>query len=72
MVPRETSEFRFPSSPIVSFETPGLSGKQNELFREGPLIKAPFTLQKIFGTARIKMVRVPQKKVRLGEILWCK
>ena len=29
-------------------------------------IKAPFTLQKIFGTARIKMARVPQKKVRLG------
>ena len=30
------------------------------------LIKARFTLQKIFGTARVKLTRVPKKKVRLG------
>ena len=28
--------------------------------------KGPFTLQKGFGTARIKMVRVPKTIVRLG------
>ena len=32
----------------------------------------PFTLQKMFGTALIKMVHIPIKMVRLGYILQCR
>ena len=51
--------------------SPGLSGAGWE--KEGELaITARFTLQKIFGTARVKMARVPKKGFGSDKTFRCK